>query len=97
MGIDPAGAIRHFGREKKIYEIHFRNVSSPLPHFHETYVDNGYYDMYKVMKALVDVKYDGIVHLDHFIPMIGGNRTYEAYTMGYMRAMRQIALARDTA
>jgi mannonate dehydratase len=97
MGIDPAGAIRHFGSLKQIYEIHFRNVSSPLPHFHETYVDNGYYDMYKVMKALADVKYDGIVHLDHFIPMVGGNRTYEAYTMGYMRAMRQRALARDTA
>ena len=95
MGIDPAGAIRHFGSQQQIYEIHFRNVSSPLPHFHETYVDNGYYDMYKVMKALVDVKYDGIVHLDHFIPMVGGNRTYEAYTMGYMRAMRQRALARD--
>ena len=35
-------------------------------------VDNGYYDMYKVMKALVDVKYDGIVHLDHLVPMVGG-------------------------
>lgn len=93
MGIDPAGAIRHFGTQKRIYEIHFRNVSSPLPHFHETYVDNGYYDMNEVMKALVDVKYDGIVHLDHFIPMVGGNRTYEAFAMGYMRAMRQRAQA----
>jgi mannonate dehydratase len=91
MGIDPAGAIRHFGPRKQIHEIHFRNVSSALPHFHETYVDNGYYDMYKVMKALVDVQYDGIVHLDHFVPMVGGNRTYEAFAMGYMRAMRQRA------
>jgi mannonate dehydratase len=97
MGIDPAGAIRYFGSQKRIYEIHFRNVSSPLPHFHETYVDNGYYDMYEVMKALVDVKYDGIVHLDHFLPMVGGNRTYEAFNVGYMRAMRQCAQARKTA
>jgi mannonate dehydratase len=97
MGIDPAGAIRHFGPRKEIYEIHFRNVSSPLPHFHETFVDNGYYDMYKVMKALVNVKYDGIVHLDHFVPMAGGNRTYEAFAMGYMRAMLQRAQAEDTA
>lgn len=97
MGIDPAGAIRYFGSQKQIYEIHYRNVSSPLPHFHETYVDNGYYDMYKVMKALVDVKYDGIVHLDHFIPMVGGNRAYEAFNMGYMRAMRQRAQAEYTA
>jgi mannonate dehydratase len=97
MGIDPAGAIRHFGPRKQIYEIHFRNVSSPLPHFHETYVDNGYYDMYRIMKALVDVKYDGIVQLDHFVPMVGGNRTYEAFAMGYMRAMLQRALAGDAA
>jgi mannonate dehydratase len=97
MGIDPAGAIRYFGSQKQIYEIHYRNVSSPLPHFHETYVDDGYYDMYKVMKALVDVKYDGIVHLDHFIPMVGGNRAYEAFNMGYMRAMRQRAQAEYTA
>jgi mannonate dehydratase len=93
IGIDPAGAIRHFGQRKQIYEIHYRNVSAPLPHFHETYVDDGYYDMYKVMKALVEVKYDGIVHLDHFVPMIGGNRSYEAFAMGYMRAMLQRARA----
>ena len=97
MGIDPAGAIRYFGASKQIYEIHFRNVSSPLPHFEETHVDNGYYDMYKAMKALVDVKYNGIVHLDHAVPMVGGNRTYEAFAMGYMRAMRQRALAGATA
>lgn len=97
MGIDPAGAIRYFGARKEIYEIHFRNVSSPLPHFHETFVDNGYYDMFKVMKALADVKYDGIVHLDHAVPMVGGSRTYEAFAMGYMRAMRQRTLVGDTA
>ena len=92
MGVDPAGAIRYFGGRKQIYEVHFRNVSAALPHFQETFVDNGYYDMYKVMKALADVKYDGIVHLDHAVPMVGGNRTYEAFAMGYMRAMRQGAL-----
>lgn len=96
MGIDPAGAVRYFGARKQIFEIHFRNVSSSLPLFHETYVDNGYYDMYEIMKALVDVKYDGIVHLDHFVPMVGGNRTYEAFAMGYMRAMLQRAQAEET-
>jgi len=79
-------------RECDIYEIHFRNVSAALPHFQETYVDNGYYDMSKVMKALAAVKYDGIVHLDHAVPMVGGARTYEAFAVGYMKAMRQIAL-----
>ena len=93
MGIDPAGAIRYFGGRKQIHEIHFRNVSSPLPHFQETHVDNGYYDLYLAMKALVDVDYDGIVHLDHAVPMVGGGRTYEAFAVGYMKAMRQRAVA----
>lgn len=93
MGTDPAGAIRDFGARKQIYEIHFRNVSSPLPRFQETHVDNGYYDMYKAMKALVDIKYDGIVYLDHAVPMVGGDRTYQAFAMGYMQALRHRALA----
>jgi mannonate dehydratase len=93
MGIDPAGAIRYFGARKQIYEVHFRNVSAPLPHFRETHVDNGYYDMYKAMKALVEIKYDGIVHLDHAVPMVRGERTYQAFALGYMRAMRQRAMA----
>jgi mannonate dehydratase len=56
-------------------------------------VDDGYYDMYQAMKALVDVKYDGIVHLDHAVPMVGGDRNYQAFTVGYMRALRQRAQA----
>jgi mannonate dehydratase len=63
-GKDPEEMIRTFGAQK-IWKIHFRNVSAPLPHFVETFMDNGYYDMYKVMKALRDVNFDGIVILDH--------------------------------
>ncbi len=33
-------------------------------------MDDGYYDMYKVMKALVEVDFDGIVIPDH-IPGVG--------------------------
>lgn len=91
MGIDAAGAARYFGAQKKIFEIHFRNVSGTMPHFNETYVDNGYYDLFKVMKALVEVNYNGIVQLDHDVPMVGGLRSYEAFSIGYMRAMLQCA------
>jgi mannonate dehydratase len=64
-GKDPEEMIRYFGAQKKIFKIHFRNVSAPLPHFIETFMDNGYYDMYKIMKALRDTDYDGIVIPDH--------------------------------
>jgi len=69
-GKDPAEMIHYFGAQKKIFKIHFRNVSAPLPHFIETFMDNGYYDMYKIMKALREVNFDGIVIPDH-IPGLG--------------------------
>ncbi len=85
-GKDPAEMIRYFGAEK-IWKIHFRNVSAPLPHFIETFMENGYYDMYKIMKALRDVNFDGIVILDHSPLMVGGNFTQTAYGFAYMKAL----------
>ena len=70
MGKDPADVIRYFGPRKKLFKIHFRNVTAPLPHFTETLMDDGYYDMYKIMEALVEVDFDGIVIPDH-IPALG--------------------------
>ena len=88
-GKDPEEMIRYFGAAK-IWKIHFRNVSAPLPHFVETFMDNGYYDMYKIMKALRDVNYDGIVIPDH-VPSMVGQRSGLAYCIAYMRALRDRA------
>jgi mannonate dehydratase len=85
-GKDPEEMIRYFGANK-IWKIHYRNVSAPLPHFVETFMDDGYYDMYKIMKALHDVKFDGIVILDHSPGMVGGNYAQTAYGFAYMQAM----------
>src|SRR5580765_6290730 len=74
-GKDPEEMIRYFGG-KKIFKIHFRNVSAPLPHFTETMIDDGYYDMNKIMRALVDVKFEGIVIPDH-VPGLGSNPNAE--------------------
>ena len=47
-------------------------MSAPLPHFTETMIDDGYYDMSKIMRALVDVKFEGIVIPDH-VPGLGSD------------------------
>lgn len=91
MGIDIPGAIQYFGSRKKIFGVYLRNSSATLPRFHETYIDDGCYDMFKIMKALVDVKYNGVASLDHWMHMVGGRRTYEAFGIGYLRAMLQCA------
>src|ERR1051326_8514577 len=85
-GKDPEEMIRYFGAQK-VWKIHFRNVSAPLPHFVETFMDNGYYDMYKIMKALRDVNFDGIVILDHSPILVGGGNAQTAYGFAYMKAL----------
>ncbi len=86
MHKDPAEMIRYFGKEK-IWKLHFRNVSAPLPHFIETFMDNGYYDMYQIAKAAVEVNFDGIVILDHTPTIVGGRDAEYAYGFAYMKAL----------
>ena len=54
MGKDVVETIHEFGRQKRLFKVHFRNVDQPLPHFVETFIDDGYMDMSKVMRALRD-------------------------------------------
>ena len=95
-GKDPEEMIRYFGTDK-IWKIHFRNVSAPLPHFVETFMDNGYYDMWKIMKALHDVNFDGIVILDHSPVMVGETYSQTAYGIAYMKALLNRANAEGRA
>jgi mannonate dehydratase len=88
-------AIRHFNSEGRIVIVNFRNVSSPLPRFTETFVDAGYMDMYPVMKAFVEVGYQGTMILDH-TPKFSRSPSRDserAYAIGYMRALLERAEA----
>jgi len=83
-------AIRHFAGQKKLFKIHFRNVSEPLPKgFVETFPDDGYVDMSQVMRALAESGYTGAVISDHLPNMVGGRRSAEAFALGYMRGLIQ--------
>lgn len=87
MGTGTLDAIRAFGEQGKLFKIHFRNVDAPLPHFVETFVDDGYMDMYQVMRALRAVNFDGVIIADH-VPLMGGDpRIGTAYSVAYMKAL----------
>ena len=81
--------IREFQADGRILIVHFRNVSSPLPVFVETFLDNGYMDMYPIMKTLIEVGYEGTVTYDHtpHFPVDYDRGSGQAYAMGYMRAL----------
>jgi len=88
--------IKHFAAQKKLFKIHFRNVTAPLPEgFVETFPDDGYVDMSKVMQALHESGYTGAVISDHLPNMVGGRRSAEAFALGYMRGLIQAAQGTD--
>lgn len=87
MGKDVFETIRYFAERKKLFKIHFRNVDQPLPHFVETFIDDGYMKMYHVMKVMREVNFDGVLIADH-IPMMGNDqRLGTAFTIGYIKAL----------
>ena len=92
MGNTPVDAIKHFAAKNQLFKVHFRNVTNPMPEpWVETLIDNGYQDMYAVMKALREVNFDGAVIPDHIPAMLGGPRVGTAYSIAYMRALLQAA------
>ena len=91
MGKDVFEAARAFAKMGKLWKIHFRNVTAPIPYFVETYVDDGYTDMKKLMRTLVDVDFRGILIADHVPRMVGDSRTGWAYSIGYIKALYDMA------
>lgn len=86
MGKDVIDTIHYFGKQKKLFKVHFRNINQPLPHFVETFLDDGYADMYQILKALKDVDFDGVLIADH-IPSMIYPQTGTAFSIGYMKGL----------
>jgi mannonate dehydratase len=87
MGKDLCDAARAFARMDRLWKVHFRNITAPIPHFVETFVDDGYGDLDRLMRVLHEADFRGAVIADHVPGMIGGGRTGWAYSIGYMKAL----------
>jgi len=87
VGKDVLDMIDYFGRRKRLFVIHFRNVDGTLPKFRETFLNDGYYDMYKIIRKLAEVGFDGVLSADHVPSTTGQGRAGEAYTIGYIQAL----------
>ena len=89
--------IREFVRAGKVSIVHFRNVSSPLPVFTETFLDDGYADMTAIMQCFVDAGYNGTLLYDHTPLMVeeAGLLAANAYAAGYMRGVLQSTVKRS--
>lgn len=81
--------IRHFGERRKIFNVHFRNISGGFLNFRETFIDDGDVDMLKAMRVYKDVGYDGMMMPDH-VPTVEGDLDRLqgfAFAFGYIKAL----------
>ena len=87
--------VRRFARSGRIGYIHFRNVRGRMPHYVETFVDEGDIDMAEIVRILRDENYQGVMIPDHTPAMTCDASWHagKAFALGYMRALVQNAAA----
>ena len=82
--------IRHFGPQKKLIQVHFRDVCGYLPDFKECFLDEGNFDCAQVMRALRDYGFDGVIQDDH-VPVIANDTSWghraRAHQTGYIMGL----------
>ena len=100
MTEDLPGVIRHFGKQDKIFFIHFRDVRGTPEKFVETFHDEGQTDMLACMKAYRDIGFEGVLRPDHVPTMEGDSNDNPAYSdigrlfaIGYIKGLRQAVYA----
>ena len=92
MTDDLPSVIRDFGKQKKIFFVHFRDVRGTPDNFAETFHDDGKTDMAECMRAYRDIGFDGVCRPDHY-PKMGDADTPDGYgiarlfAIGYLKGL----------
>jgi mannonate dehydratase len=96
MTDDLPSAIRHFGSQKKIFFVHFRDVRGTPEKFAETFHDDGKTDMLACLRAYREVGFEGVCRPDHVPTMAGDDYGHPSYTrigrlfaIGYIKGLRE--------
>ena len=100
MTDDLPGAIRKFGRQDKIFFVHFRDVRGTPEKFVETFHDDGQTNMLACMRAYREIGFEGVCRPDHVPTMEGDNNDNPSYSaigrlfaIGYLKGLRQAVIA----
>jgi len=81
-------ATDRFTQQHKVAYIHFRNVRGKVPHYQETFIDEGDIDMHRILRILKQNDFQGVLIPDH-TPLMTCAAPWHAgmaYAMGYMRS-----------
>lgn len=85
---DVYSAADQYSRQGKLAYVHFRNVTGKVPHYHETFVDDGEVDMLRILRILQHNNFNGVLIPDH-TPQMSCAAPWHAgmaYALGYMQA-----------
>jgi mannonate dehydratase len=85
-------ATERYSCQGKLAYVHFRNVRGKVPHYRETFVDDGDVDMLRVLRILHRNRFDGVVIPDH-APQMSCRAPWHAgmaFALGYIKAAQQI-------
>jgi len=96
MTDDLPGAIQHFGAQRKIFFVHFRDVVGTPEKFAETFHDDGKTDLLACLRAYRDIGFEGVCRPDHVPTMAGDDYGHPGYTrigrlfaIGYIKGLRE--------
>jgi len=81
-----------YSRQGKLGYVHLRNVRDKVPHYKETFIDDGEVDIVKVLRILKRNNFQGVLIPDH-APQMSCAAPWHAgmaYALGYLRAGLQI-------
>lgn len=94
MGVDVPATIRHFGKQEKVFFVHFRDVRGGPDRFIESFHNTGQTDMLEAMRAWADVGFDGPMRPDHVPTLAGESNEHPGYELlgrlhaiGYMTGL----------
>ncbi len=98
MGEDIPAVIRYFGKLKKIFFVHFRDIRGDKWKFEETFHDEGKTDMYQAMKTYFEVGFKGPMRPDHVPTVAGDSNEHPGYSevgplfaIGYIKGLMEAA------
>jgi mannonate dehydratase len=85
-------AVDQYSKQGKIAYIHLRNVVGKVPHYRETFIDEGDVDMIRILRILHRNHFDGVLIPDH-TPQMTCSAPWHAgmaHTLGFMLAAKAV-------
>jgi mannonate dehydratase len=83
-------AVDSYSQQGKIAYLHLRNVIGKVPHYRETFIDEGDVDMIRILSILKRNQFDGVIIPDH-TPQMSCSAPWHAgmaHTLGYILAVK---------